>query len=215
MSTGAGRSGSLATAFLVGALAVLAGAGTVLAEDQPTEDQILQALKPRLTRSLTGVPAEPAKAIEERRIIDDALRQSRTRSLSSAQREQLAAVAKEKPTIDLEIYFDYKSATISSKAIPALITLGKALSSPDLKGSVFMIAGHTDAKGGEQYNLSLSEQRAEAVRRFLIQKFSLSAESLMAIGYGKEQLKDQEHPYAAENRRVQIVNMASTSTAQK
>lgn len=215
MSRGAGQSGLLATAFLAGALAVLAGAGTVLAEDQPTEDQILQALKPRVTRSLTGVPADPGKSVEERRIIEDAQRQSRTRSLSSAQREQLAAVAKEKPTIDLEIYFDYKSATISSKAVPALITLGKALSSPDLKGSVFMIAGHTDAKGGEQYNLSLSEQRAEAVRQFLIQKFSLSAKSLMAIGYGKEQLKDPEHPYAGENRRVQIVNMASTSTAQK
>jgi outer membrane protein OmpA-like peptidoglycan-associated protein len=215
MSTGARQSGLLAAAFLAGALSVLAGAGTVLAEEQPTEDQMLQALKPRVTRSLTRVPADSAKAVEERRIIDDAQRQSRTRSLSSAQREQLAAVAKEKPTIDLEIYFDYKSATISSKAIPALTTLGKALSSPDLKGSVFMIAGHTDAKGSEQYNLSLSEQRAEAVRRFLIQKFSLSAESLMAIGYGKEQLKDQEHPYAAENRRVQIVNMASTSTARK
>jgi outer membrane protein OmpA-like peptidoglycan-associated protein len=204
-----------AIAVLVGALAVFMGAGSVQAEDQPSEDQILRALKPRVTRSLTAAPADPAKAVEERRIIEDALQQSRTRSLSSAQREQVAAVAKEKPKIDLEVYFDYKSSAIASRAVPTLMSLGKALSNPDLKGSVFMIAGYTDAKGGDQYNLTLSEQRAEAVKRFLIQKFSLPAESLMSVGYGKEHLKDPQNPLAAENRRVQVVNMQSKSTASK
>ena len=196
------------------ALALCAGPGSAVAQALK-ESTVLEALKPRTTRSLTISPADQAKAAEERRIIDDALHQSQTRSLSSTQREQVAAIAKEKPKIDLEIYFDYKSAASAPKAVPDLTTLGHALSSPDLAGSVFMIAGHTDAKGSERYNLSLSEQRAEAVKRFLMQKFSLSSDSLMAVGYGKEQLKNTDDPFAAENRRVQIVNMASKSTASK
>jgi len=172
-------------------------------------------LKPRITRSLTATPADRARADEEQRIIDDAVHQSQTRPLSPAQRDQVAAITKEKPKIDLEIYFDYKSAAISARAVPDLAALGKALKNPDLAGSVFMIAGHTDAKGSEQYNLSLSERRADAVKRYLIEKFGLAADALMSVGYGKEQLKDRANPYAAENRRVQVVNVGLKSAASK
>src|ERR1700730_6340751 len=116
MSIATSKSGMARIAVVLGTLAVFMGAGSVQAEEQPSEDQILRALKPRVTRSLTGARADPAKAVEERRIIDDALQQSRTRSLSSAQREQVAAVAKEKPKIDLESHFGYKSPAIASPA---------------------------------------------------------------------------------------------------
>jgi outer membrane protein OmpA-like peptidoglycan-associated protein len=206
---------TITAAFLAGALTLSSGVGSALAQAPLTEDQILEALKPRVTRSLTTTPADQARAAQERRIIDEALRQRQTRSLSSVQRDQVAAIAKDKPTIDLVIYFDYKSAAISASAVPQLTVLGRALSNPDLVGSVLMIAGHTDAVGGEQYNLSLSEQRAEAVKRYLMQKFGLSAEALMSVGYGKEQPKNATDPYAAENRRVQIVNIAQKTTASK
>ncbi len=197
---------------LAGALMLLGGSAA-FAGEQLSEAQILEALKPRISRSMSA-PSDPARAAEEQKAIE-ALRQSqRTRSWSSSQREQVAAVAREKPKVDLEVYFDYNSAAITAKAIPTLNALGKVLSNPDLQGSVFMIAGHTDAKGGENYNLGLSERRAEAVRRYLIEKFRLSAEALAAVGYGKEQLKDKDNPFAAENRRVQIVNMESKSTAE-
>jgi len=205
----------MAAAFVAGVLMLSAGAGSALAQAAVTEDQILEALKPRVTRSLTSTPADRAQAAEEQRVIDDAVHQSQSRPLSPAQRDKMAAITKEKPKIDLEIYFEYKSAAITAKAAPELATLGKVLRNPDLAGSVFMIAGHTDAKGGEQYNLSLSERRAEAVRRYLIDKFGLSADALMSVGYGKEQLKDKDNPLAAENRRVQVVNVGPKSTASK
>ena len=212
--TAAKRGTPIAAAFLAGVLMLSAGTGSALAQAL-TEDQILEALKPRVTRSLTSTPADRTRAEEEERVIDNAVHQTQTRPLSSAQRDQMAAISREKPKIDLEIYFDYKSAAISAKAVPDLAILGKALRNPDLAGSVFMIAGHTDAKGGDQYNLGLSERRAEAVRRYLIQKFGLSADTLMSVGYGKEQLKDKDDPYAAENRRVQVVNVGPKSTAAK
>jgi len=37
----------------------------------------------------------------------------------------------------------------------------------------------------------------------------------MSVGYGKEQLKDRDNPYAAENRRVQVVNVGLKSAASK
>ena len=85
--------------------------------------------------------------------------------------------------------------------------LGRALTNPDLEGSVFLIGGHTDAKGDDDYNQKLSERRAAAVKRFLKEKFDISDDALVTVGYGEEQLKNASDPFAAENRRVQIVNL--------
>jgi len=206
---------TIAAAFLAGALALFAGGESALAQAALTGDQILEALRPRVPRSLTTSPAERARVEEEQRVIGGALHQSPSGTLSPGQRGQVAAVTKEKPKVDLEIYFDYKSTAISAKAAPELSALGKALKDPELAGSRFMIAGHTDAKGSDQYNLSLSERRAEAVKRYLVERFGLSADTLMAVGYGKEQLKDKDNPYSAKNRRVQVVNFGAKSTASK
>jgi outer membrane protein OmpA-like peptidoglycan-associated protein len=80
---------------------------------------------------------------------------------------------------------------------------------------VFLVAGHTDGKGGDAYNQGLSERRAEAIKSYLVQKFGLQAENLMTVGYGKEQLKNKDNPLAADNRRVQVVNMAAQSQASR
>ena len=79
----------------------------------------------------------------------------------SAEREEIATIVKDKPKIDLEINFDYNSADISAKSLPSVQALGRALTNADLKGSTFVVAGHTDAAGGEAYNQDLSERRAD------------------------------------------------------
>ena len=86
--------------------------------------------------------------------------------------------------------------------------LGKALSDSSLKGSTFVLAGHTDAVGGEEFNQDLSNRRADAVKRYLIDKFGLAPEHLVTAGYGKSRLKNKNNPSASENRRVEVVNMA-------
>jgi outer membrane protein OmpA-like peptidoglycan-associated protein len=91
--------------------------------------------------------------------------------------------------------------------MPQVTALGKALTSDELKGATFVVAGHTDAKGGDSYNQGLSERRAEAVRRFLKDKYGIDSANLVAVGHGKTQLKDSANPLAAENRRVQIINL--------
>ena len=174
------------------------------AQEQPSVARIIEALKPKggfggVTRSVHSQSAP------DRRFLDS-LRNRQARSISIEERAKAVEIAKERPSIDLEITFDHDSDVIGPKAVPTLVNLGTALRSGELKGAVLLLAGHTDAKGGDAYNQNLSERRADAVRRFLVEKFSLASENLIPIGYGKTQLKNAADPYAGENRRVQIVN---------
>jgi len=190
-----------------------------VAADEVTEDQILRALAPPakkpLTRGLSvGPPAEPVVSAEEGRFVQK-IRGRSTRSLSASEREEIATLAKDKPNIDLEITFDYNSADISSKSLAAVQALGKALSSADLKGSTFIVAGHTDAAGSDGYNQDLSERRADSIKRYLTDKFGIAGADLVTVGYGESKLKDPGQPLAEVNRRVQVVNMANKTTASK
>jgi outer membrane protein OmpA-like peptidoglycan-associated protein len=190
----------------------------VAAEDV-TEDQILRALVPPppkpLTRGLsTGPQTNPADIAAEGKFVQT-IRGRSTRSLSNHEREEIATLAKDKPNIDLEITFEYNSAEISPKSLPAVQTLGRALTNPDLKGSTFIVAGHTDAAGGEGYNQELSERRADSIKRYLSDKYGIAGTDLVTVGYGKSKLKDPANPMAEVNRRVQVVNMANKTTASK
>ncbi len=194
------------------------GMGKAVAADDVTEDQIVRALAPAkkapLTRGLSIAPqADPAAAAEGRLLQN--IRGRATRSLSASEREEISAIAKDKPNIDLEITFDYNSADISTKSLPSVQALGKALTNPDLKGSTFVVAGHTDAAGGEAYNQDLSERRADSIKRYRTGKYSIAAADLVTVGYGKSKLKDAANPLAEMNRRVQVVNMANKNTAAK
>jgi outer membrane protein OmpA-like peptidoglycan-associated protein len=78
-----------------------------------------------------------------------------------------------------------------------------------------MLGGHTDAKGTDEYNQKLSERRAETVKRFLVDSYKISPDLLVTSGYGKTGLKNSADPYAAENRRVEIVNVVEKEQAAK
>lgn len=181
---------------------------TASAQAQPTEGQIIDALtsKKGNTRALRAPPLmNDPKAAEEQAWINS-LRARSARSLTVEEREKVADIAKDKPNINLVINFDYNSAAVRPEATSTLLTLGNALSKDGLKGAVFLINGHTDARGSAEYNQDLSERRAEAVKRLLVQHFNLPPTTLIAIGYGKTHLKNSADPLAGENRRVQIVN---------
>ena len=197
--------------------ALSVGTGKALAGDTTiTEDQIIKALTPvkkPLTRGLSTAPVEdPAKIAKETAFVQS-IRGRTTRSLSSGERQEIADQIVDKPNIDLEINFDYNSADISSKSMPAVQALGRALTNPDLKGSTFIVAGHTDAAGGDGYNQDLSERRADSIKRYLMDNFHIASADLVTVGYGKTKLKDPNQPLADVNRRVQVVNMANKTTA--
>ena len=213
-------SGRHVTAIVALGTALSFGMGAALAADDVTEDQILRALTPTkkpLTRGLSiGAPAEqPAANPAETKFVSS-IRGRTTRSLSKSEREEIAAIVQDKPKIDLEINFDYNSADISAKSLSSVQALGRALSNAELKGSTFVVAGHTDAAGGEDYNQNLSERRAESIKKYLVDKYGINGTDLVTVGYGKSKLKDPNQPMAEANRRVQVVNMENkTTTASK
>jgi outer membrane protein OmpA-like peptidoglycan-associated protein len=190
-------------------------AGLALAGDNVSIDQILSALQPKpLTRGLAAGPQiDPAVKAKEIGFVQT-IRNRKTRSLSMDEREEIAEIASTKPKIDLDIQFDYNSADISASSLPAVQSLGQALSNANLKGSTFIVAGHTDAIGGEAFNQGLSERRADSIKKYLVDKFGIAGSDLVTVGYGKDKPKDPNAPMDPINRRVQVVNM-DTKTASR
>jgi outer membrane protein OmpA-like peptidoglycan-associated protein len=124
-------------------------------------------------------------------------------------RRQRAEAPAPGPSIDLTVNFEYASARLSADARIVLDNLGAALAEPALSSSRFRIAGHTDARGGDAYNLALSKMRARSVADYLARQHHINAKRLSVEGFGRSQLLDPANPESAVNRRVQVINLGS------
>lgn len=188
------------------ASALLTGLPQVLAQDLSAEE-MAERLAPTTAaaRSLSSAQTMDEGAA---RLIDSLTGLSR--GLTVVERQKLAPVLAnpDLPQLDLTIEFEFNSAQITPEATLVLVRLGTALTQENLAKSVFVLAGHTDAKGSPDYNQALSERRANSVRDFLVAAFNISPNTLISVGFGEEQLKNTLDPEAAENRRVTVVNVA-------
>jgi outer membrane protein OmpA-like peptidoglycan-associated protein len=100
-----------------------------------------------------------------------------------------------------QIQFDLNSAVIKAASFPALDELAKLLN--ENPSVTLRIEGHTDTLGSKQYNLELSQRRADSVRRYLAQK-GVDAKRLVAIGFGDGRIKYPKPEDKARNRRVEF-----------
>lgn len=171
--------------------AVLLAASFVVAADagaQVSKDDIVRSLKPAqgLTRSLTRtrkievIPGKEAEVLDQN---------------------------KDLPKVNLTIEFEYNSDKPTRLGMQQLEALGDALRDPSLKGFRFMLAGHTDARGSDDYNQGLSERRALAVQRFLAGSAQIDAARLSTVGFGRSRLLPNVNPDDPRNRRVEVVNL--------
>lgn len=108
--------------------------------------------------------------------------------------------------VDLNVRFDFDKATIKPESHAVLDALGETLNSPEFKGRGIVVGGHTDASGSAAYNLTLSKQRAEAVKAYLVNKWRIAPDLVQAVGFGKSRpltsgttAEDRQR-----NRRVEI-----------
>jgi outer membrane protein OmpA-like peptidoglycan-associated protein len=115
------------------------------------------------------------------------------------------------PTVAITVRFDFNSAKIGPAAAQNLRSVGIALQSAELGPYRIRIEGHTDSIGSDQYNLKLSERRANSVKQFLIQQYRLAPERLVTLGRGKQEpIAENETPEGRQkNRRVEFVNVGS------
>ena len=112
------------------------------------------------------------------------------------------------PKVGALILFDYDSDVIKDESFPLLKEYGKALQGA-LKEATMIVAGHTDSKGSEQYNLTLSQRRAEAVKRFLMSEFQLAEARLIVKPYGETKpiATNSTDDGRAKNRRVEFIRI--------
>ncbi len=104
------------------------------------------------------------------------------------------------------VYFRTNRATIQPRSFPLLDNVARVLNAhPEL--TRIRIEGHTDARGRHDYNVRLSQQRAEAVMRYLVDRGDVEAGRLEAQGFGPDRpvVPDASTPEQhAQNRRVEF-----------
>lgn len=108
--------------------------------------------------------------------------------------------------------FPVGEATIEPRHFPLLTKVQRAISEfPDAR---ITVEGHTDSFGGDEQNLRLSQERAEAVRQYLLANMRLDASLVDAIGYGEAQpvASNDTQEGRAKNRRTDIVIHSRTGS---
>jgi outer membrane protein OmpA-like peptidoglycan-associated protein len=74
--------------------------------------------------------------------------------------------------------------------------------------ALFRVEGHTDSFGSDQYNMDLSQRRAETVKSWLVANMNIDADRIQTQGFGKTHLivpADRSVEEQQLNRRVEIV----------
>jgi peptidoglycan-associated lipoprotein len=101
------------------------------------------------------------------------------------------------------VFFDYDSFVVKAEARPVIESHARFLQAN--KQSKAMLEGHTDERGGREYNLALGQKRAEAVQRALV-LLGVPDSQIEAVSYGKEKPAAQGADEAAwaKNRRVEF-----------
>lgn len=106
-----------------------------------------------------------------------------------------------------DILFDTGKATIKPESAEAMKKIATLLTEhPDLR---LLVQGHTDNQGGFDTNMTLSKERAAAVKDALVSRHGIAASRLRAMGLGQTQPAASNDTEAgrAENRRVELVKM--------
>lgn len=104
----------------------------------------------------------------------------------------------------LLINFEFGETTILPESLPYLDSVGEMLNLASVQSESIIIEGHTDAIGESGFNDKLSQERARAVKRYLISVHNVDADRLHPVGKGETELYDSTDPSAAINRRVQF-----------
>jgi peptidoglycan-associated lipoprotein len=101
------------------------------------------------------------------------------------------------------VYFDYDSYVVKEEFRPMLEAHAKALGADRTKRLV--LEGHTDERGGREYNLALGQKRAESVLKSLVLLGALESQ-LEAVSFGEERpaMTGTDEASMSQNRRVEM-----------
>jgi outer membrane protein OmpA-like peptidoglycan-associated protein len=195
-----GKKGLRGIGVLAAILTVLMAPGfPAHAQEAVTRDDIINRLSGLEAAPDLNVAALRQRAFERAKSKADAV---------PLKRPPIAAELLELPRFMVEVQFDPDASTIRPESYQTLGRIADALCHSKLLRYGFLIVGRTDATGKREYNLTLSQKRADSIRDALVNTFKISSKRLQAVGLGEEQLQDAARPTAAINQQVQVVTVA-------
>lgn len=175
----------LKLATIVAALALVAGcSNTKLADDVPVESRT-----PGATSSSTGGTGANAGGTPQSAVTSVDLGRNHNAALSN---------------LPHTVYFDFDSYVVKDEYRPVVETNAKALAAD--RSLHVAVEGHTDERGGSEYNLALGQKRAEAVAKAM-ELLGANNSQIEAVSFGAERPAVEGHDEAAwaKNRRAEIV----------
>jgi OOP family OmpA-OmpF porin len=192
-----GMKGLRGFGLLTGSVVMFAALATsAYPEDAPTTENMVS--------QLAGLDTSPdVEVIALRQRVLDRVK-SRA-DAPSLKRPPVAAELLKLPHFNVEVQFNPDSPIIRPESYRTIGRIADALYDPALSPYGFLIVGHTESTGKREYNLTLSQRRADAIRDVLVTAFKISAKRIQAVGLGEEQLLDATHPTAAVNQQVQVL----------
>jgi len=194
------RPGNMLGICLLGALILFAAAASPARAQAPvTSDDVIN----RLARSETA-PDLNVAAIRQR-----ALDRIKTKAEPvPAKRPRIAPELLKRAQLLVDLQFDPDSAIVRPQSYQTLGVIADALVRAAMLPYGILIVGRTESTGKRDYNLTLSQRRADSIRDVLVTTFKISPKRILALGLGEEQLQDVNQTSAAINRQFQIVTIA-------
>jgi len=176
----------------IAAAALLVGCGTTTSLDDKTAPPV---------ETRTPVPTAGAKPGTPGTATPGTAPQSRVTTVDLAAQD--AAKAAAAATAQRVVYFDFDSFVIKDEFKPTLDGHAKVLTAN--RSKKLTVEGHTDERGGREYNLALGQKRAEAVAKSLA-LLGVGEQQVEAVSFGKERPADNGHDEAAwaKNRRAEL-----------
>ena len=157
---------------------------------------------------LTGLETEPDLDLAAlRQQAADRIKARVKLDAAPLKRSLIAPELPKLPQFSAEIQFDEDAAVIRPESYRTLGRIADTLYQPSLWGYKFLIVGHTLSTGKRDYNLTLSQRRADVVRDILVNTFKISPKRLQSIGLGEEQMLDSAHPTAPVNQQFQVMTV--------
>lgn len=117
---------------------------------------------------------------------------------------------------ELHVLFEHDKSVVRPEYMPSIEKTAKFLmDNPD---QVLLIEGHASSPGSDAYNIALTERRANAVKKVLVEQYGVPAERLEIVPYGERQpaiAKEDAQAYAANRRVVGMLKKATEGVEMK
>ena len=174
----------------------------------PSSDGLLLAMAVVVTIAViacaTTAGALSAQDRMQRSVDGPVTREAVMRSLILSAKNAADPGGPSEVSLVMRIPFGFDSAELTRTAMRDLNEVAAALGDPELAAGYIILEGHTDATGAADYNLRLSQRRAEAVVAYLAER-GVASGRLRAAGFGEYRLLPSYEPTDYRQRRVEIV----------